>query len=372
MFPQPPEFRVSGARSISSPSSSLAVIVRRHPKKFTTGLLNQDRYLFFSHCHTLQWLPGLPGSWLRRCTRFYFWLRELLDSSWPHRHPVSSLVAQISKESACNASDRGLIPGSGRSPEEGNGNPFQYSCLENSRNRGAWQVTVQGVARIRHNLATKPPSCGHLGPGPPQLKSAAPRASQTCRRPQSSTRLAQAPHHCRTCGASKECPSEPPPPPNTPCQSPAEANSKLNIWIEWEGESSSSEGCFTQAIRRGPAQSTSMLGPAALESHEIAVRSAGRRSSLACPRAPQPASLIPFQPLNCPVKLQGGRPLRLCVQNLRPPPQKGKWPSPVYIPKTGWDSNSRLPWAVSSPSLAIEGFCLRMTVPSGNIWRHEG
>ena len=201
-------------------------------------------------------------------------------------------------------------------------------------NRGAWQVTVQGVARIRHNLATKPPSCRHLGPGPPQLKSAAPRASQTCRWPQSPTRLAQAPHHCRTCRASKECPSELPPPPNMPCQSPAEANSKLNIWIEWEGESSPSEGCFTQAIRRGPAQSTSMLGPAALESYEIAVRSAGR-SSLACPWAPQPASLIPFQPQNCPVRLQGRRPLQLCVLNLSPPPQKGKRPSPVHIPKTG-------------------------------------
>ena len=142
--------------------------------------------------------------------------------------------------------------GQERSPEEGNGNPLQYSCLENSMNRGAWQVTVQRVARIRHNLATKPPACGHLGPGPPQLKSAAPRASQTCHRPQSSTRLARAPHHCRTCGASKECPSELPPPPNMPCQSPAEANSKLNIWIEWEGESSPSKGCFTQAFRRRP------------------------------------------------------------------------------------------------------------------------
>ena len=42
------------------------------------------------------------------------------------------------KESACDAGDPGLIPGSGRSPGEGNGNPLQYSCLENSTNRGAW------------------------------------------------------------------------------------------------------------------------------------------------------------------------------------------------------------------------------------------
>ena len=46
------------------------------------------------------------------------------------------------KESACNAGDPGLIPGSGRSPGEGNGNPLQYSRLENSMDRGAWQATV--------------------------------------------------------------------------------------------------------------------------------------------------------------------------------------------------------------------------------------
>ena len=40
---------------------------------------------------------------------------------------------------------------------EGNGNPLQYSCLENPMDRGAWQAAVQGVARVRHNLATKPP-----------------------------------------------------------------------------------------------------------------------------------------------------------------------------------------------------------------------
>ena len=47
-----------------------------------------------------------------------------------------------SKESACSAGDLGLIPGSGRSPGEGNGNPLQYSCLENSMDTGAWRATV--------------------------------------------------------------------------------------------------------------------------------------------------------------------------------------------------------------------------------------
>ena len=49
------------------------------------------------------------------------------------------------KESACNAADLGLIPRSGRSSEKANGNPFQYSCLENPMNRRAWRATVHGV-----------------------------------------------------------------------------------------------------------------------------------------------------------------------------------------------------------------------------------
>ena len=62
-----------------------------------------------------------------------------------------------SKESTCQAGDPGFIPGSGRSPREGDGNPLPYSCLENSMHRGAWWATVHGVAIVSHNLATKPP-----------------------------------------------------------------------------------------------------------------------------------------------------------------------------------------------------------------------
>ena len=51
------------------------------------------------------------------------------------------------KESASNAKDPGLIPGSGRSPAEGNSNPLQYSCLENPMDRGAWWAMVHGVAK---------------------------------------------------------------------------------------------------------------------------------------------------------------------------------------------------------------------------------
>ena len=61
------------------------------------------------------------------------------------------------KESACSIGDPGLICGSGRSPGEGDGNPLQYSCLENPMDRGACWATVHGVARIKHDLVTKAP-----------------------------------------------------------------------------------------------------------------------------------------------------------------------------------------------------------------------
>ena len=51
------------------------------------------------------------------------------------------------KASACSAGDPGLIPDSGRSPGEGNGNPLQYSCLEKPMDREAWWATVRGVAK---------------------------------------------------------------------------------------------------------------------------------------------------------------------------------------------------------------------------------
>ena len=57
------------------------------------------------------------------------------------------------KESTCNAGHLGSIPGLGRSPGEGNGYPLQYSGLENSMDRGAWQATVHKVAKNRTQLS---------------------------------------------------------------------------------------------------------------------------------------------------------------------------------------------------------------------------
>ena len=57
------------------------------------------------------------------------------------------------KASACNAGDPGSIPGLGRSLGEGNGNPLQYSCMENPMDRGAWRATVHGVAKSQTRLS---------------------------------------------------------------------------------------------------------------------------------------------------------------------------------------------------------------------------
>ena len=59
------------------------------------------------------------------------------------------------KESACNAEDQGSIPGSGRSPREGEGNPPQYSYLRNPMDGGAWGTTVHGVAKSQMQLNDK-------------------------------------------------------------------------------------------------------------------------------------------------------------------------------------------------------------------------
>ena len=68
----------------------------------------------------------------------------------------ASQVALVVKNLPANAGDvrdAGLIPGSGRSPGEGNGNPFQYSCLENPMDRGAWQAKVHRVEKSQSQLS---------------------------------------------------------------------------------------------------------------------------------------------------------------------------------------------------------------------------
>ena len=79
----------------------------------------------------------------------YVWLSYFAIQQKPIQvFPGSS----VSKESACNAGDQGSIPRSGGSPGEGNGNPLQYSCLENSMDRGAWWATVHGDTKSQTQL----------------------------------------------------------------------------------------------------------------------------------------------------------------------------------------------------------------------------
>ena len=79
---------------------------------------------------------------------------------WATRESLIIMVAGFpggseGKEPACNARDLGSIPGLGRSPEEGNSYPLQYSCLENSKNRGAWWATIQRVAKSQTWLSNR-------------------------------------------------------------------------------------------------------------------------------------------------------------------------------------------------------------------------
>ena len=117
-------------------------------------------YIPPQQCRSVLFSP-YPHNICYMCS-FFFFLNHLshqgslicglLDGSYG-----ASLIAQLVKNLTADAGDLGSIPGLGRSPGEGNGNPLQYSCLENPMDRGAWRATVHEVARVGHDLATKPP-----------------------------------------------------------------------------------------------------------------------------------------------------------------------------------------------------------------------
>ena len=84
----------------------------------------------------------VPGKWF-----------TFLMLAWYLVSGTSSLVAQVVKAFAYNAGDPSSVPGSGRSLGGGNGDPLQYSCLENFMDGGAWWATVDGVAKSRSRLS---------------------------------------------------------------------------------------------------------------------------------------------------------------------------------------------------------------------------
>ena len=112
------------------------------------------------------------GKWVK----FLLWLsEEYIYKKWPKFHlfswikldlvlltwlrglPGSTMVKTL-PANAGDSGDSGSIPGVGRSPRGGNGNPFHYSCLENPVDRGAWWATVLGIVRVGRDLVIKPPS----------------------------------------------------------------------------------------------------------------------------------------------------------------------------------------------------------------------
>ena len=115
-----------------------------HSSVFWSIVLVMD----FSSSFWWIWKPPAEAVKKGRVSKMHIWISEML---WQ----------QVGSADARDARDSGSIPGSGRSSGVGNGNPLQYSCLENSMNRGAWRATDHRVAKSwtqLHNWMTEHPS----------------------------------------------------------------------------------------------------------------------------------------------------------------------------------------------------------------------
>ena len=107
------------------------------------------------------WHSSLAPWYLTKGTEHIYWHKKLCTDVYNNCiHNCQKLETRCpleggseDKASACNAGDLGSIPGLGRSPGEGNGNPLQYSCLENPMDRGAWWATVHGVTKSQTRLS---------------------------------------------------------------------------------------------------------------------------------------------------------------------------------------------------------------------------
>ena len=123
-------------------------------------------YHFHDFCHICT-TSGLLliYRWFLKSFHFHFWLTNYLSFTLSNNKGFPD--GSRAKEFTCNVRDAGLIPGSERSPREGNGYPFQYSCLENPMNRGAWWATVVGSQRVGHDWTDE-----HKGEGSASLPQA--------------------------------------------------------------------------------------------------------------------------------------------------------------------------------------------------------
>ena len=111
----------------------------------------REQALTYAYMHVHTHTHPLNYQW--ELTPLVICLPSACKWSWQPLFLVAFLMAQMVKNLLANTGDLGLIPGSGRSPGEGNGYPLQYSCLENPMDRGAWWATVHGVAK-RHDWET--------------------------------------------------------------------------------------------------------------------------------------------------------------------------------------------------------------------------
>ena len=128
-----------------------------HPK--------ESNWTFFSYCakinsnelKTEMWdlKPKTSRRKHRQYYQYVFWSASSGKRNKSHSKQIGLdqthgfLGGSGGRESSCSAGDPDSILGLGKSPGEGNGNPLQYSCLENSMNRGAWKATVHGVTKLQ-------------------------------------------------------------------------------------------------------------------------------------------------------------------------------------------------------------------------------
>ena len=133
---------------------------RRHGSNPWWGKIPQAVEILSPYSTTIESVLQRPGGTTTEHTCCNYWslcsTREATATgSWCPAARETHAAMPAGKASACNEGDPGSVPGSGRSPGEGNGNPLQYSCLENSMDGGAWEAIVRSDFTNEHPAPSK-------------------------------------------------------------------------------------------------------------------------------------------------------------------------------------------------------------------------